>query len=293
MRAAVSGTVRELFVPASTGALHALEFGRDTGEYPPLICLHGVTGSAWLWHDVAQELGKTRRVIALDLRGHGDSYWPKSQAYLTGDHIADLATLVDSLDLPLVDLAGLSWGGLIAIGYAERSPTRVRQLAVVDVEPSFERGENEVDARPAFFQHRVAALNYERKANPAASDAPLETYTFHSIRPVAGGFERKHDPFFFSCWPFRRDNYWNALREIDRQMLFVHGERSFVRGSVMQQMAESARRGTFVEIGGSGHLVPLEKPLELTDALKQFFATAGRITETTDCADQVSARRPS
>ncbi|MFM0731443.1 alpha/beta hydrolase [Paraburkholderia sediminicola] len=281
----MSGAIRELFVPASTGALHALEFGRDTGEYPPLICLHGVTGSAWLWHDVAQELGKTRRVIALDLRGHGESYWPESHAYLTDDHIDDLETLVQSLDLPLFDLAGLSWGALIAIGYTARAPARVRQLAVVDVEPNFERGEKEVDARPTFFQHRIAALNYERKANPMASDALLDMVAFHSIRPIVGGWERKHDPFFFSCWPFRRDNYWNALREIDRHMLFVHGERSFVRGAVMRQMAESARRGEFVEIAGSGHLVPLERPMELTDALKQFFTTAGCIPANTDCAD--------
>ncbi|HZZ05350.1 alpha/beta hydrolase [Paraburkholderia sp.] len=281
----MSGAVRELFVPASTGALHALEFGRDTGEYPPLICLHGVTGSAWLWHDVAQELGKTRRVIALDLRGHGESYWPELHAYLTDDHIDDLETLVQSLDLPLFDLAGLSWGALIAIGYTARARARVRQLAVVDVEPNFERGEKEVDARPTFFQHRIAALNYERKANPMASDALLDMYAFHSIRPIVGGWERKHDPFFFSCWPFRRDNYWNALREIDRHMLFVHGERSFVRGAVMRQMAASARRGKFCEIAGSGHLVPLERPIELTDALRQFFTTVGSITANTDCAD--------
>lgn len=285
MSVSANGAVRDLFVPASTGALHALDFGRDTGEYPPLICLHGVTGSAWLWHDVAQELGKTRRVIALDLRGHGESYWPKSHAYLTGDHIDDLETLTHSLDLPLFDLAGLSWGALIAIGHTARSPERVRKLAVVDVEPSFERGEKEVEARPGFFQHRVEALNYERKANPAVPDALLETYAFHSIRPVVGGWERKHDPFFYSCWPFRRDNYWNELREIDRQMLFAHGERSFVRGSVMRQMAASTRHGEFVEIAGSGHLVPLENPIELTDALKQFFTPAGCITENTDHAD--------
>ncbi|MFM0210804.1 alpha/beta hydrolase [Paraburkholderia sediminicola] len=144
-----------------------------------------------------------------------------------------------------------------------------------------------------FFQHRISALNYERKANPMASDTLLDMYAFRSIRPVVGGWERKHDPFFFSCWPFRRDNYWNALREIDRPMLFVHGERSFVRGAVMRQMATSARRGKFVEIAGSGHLVPLERPMELTDALKQFFITAGSITADTDCADQVSARRSS
>lgn len=271
MRAAASGPVREVFVPAGTGALHALEFGRDTGQFPPLVCLHGVTGSAWLWHDVAQQLGKTRRVIALDLRGHGESTWSQSHAYSTEDHIADLETLVDSLDLPRFDLAGLSWGALIAIGYAARSPSRVRQLAVVDVEPSFERGEHEVEARPAGFPHRVAALNHERQASPAAPDALLEIYAFHSVRPADGGWARKHDPFFLSCWPFRRDNHWNALREIACRTLFVHGERSFVRGAVMRQMAESSQRGEFVEIAGSGHLVALEAPAALTAVLAQFL----------------------
>ena len=48
--------------------LHHLDWG-CSGR--PIVCIHGVTSSAWVWHHVARELGRDGRVIAPDLRGHG------------------------------------------------------------------------------------------------------------------------------------------------------------------------------------------------------------------------------
>lgn len=282
MRLAVTTATTEFFIPARYGRLHAIEFHpasaigtpaqRAGAAAPPLICVHGVTGHAWIWHDVAQALSEKRRVIALDLRGHGDSQWSAKQAYGTEQHVEDLHDAVTALGLEHFDFAGASWGALAGIAYAARYPGRMRRFAVIDVEPSFSQRETEVMPRPEWFESADAVLEWERKANPNAPESLLTLHAMYSVQcSERGGFVRKHDPFFFKRWPFRNDNCWDALRALDLPLLFVHGEKSFVRGEVMEEMARIARQGQILHVENSGHLIPLEAPAMLSAALHSFL----------------------
>src|SRR5205085_4220192 len=134
-----SDALRHGWVEASGLRLHHLEHG--TGD-PPVVCMHGVTGHAWVWHHVARGLSE-RRILALDFRGHGDSQWARDKAYTSAEHLADLEARLDALGESVVDLVGSSWGGLVAVAFAARNPERVRRLAIVDVEASFEQGETD------------------------------------------------------------------------------------------------------------------------------------------------------
>src|SRR5690606_30098654 len=106
-----STAVRHVYFPTDEVEIHALEFGADQ-DGPPVLLLHGVTGSGWQWHDVASELAKKRRVIALDLRGHGLSGRSADQQYSTPDHVRDLTAVIAQIGSNTVDLAGASWGAL-------------------------------------------------------------------------------------------------------------------------------------------------------------------------------------
>ncbi len=271
-----TGAVQHLWLPGAGVRLHALAFGRQDGAAPPLLLLHGVTGHAWLWHDVALQLAQTRRVIAYDLRGHGDSQWAGADAYGTEHHIADLAALIDALGVERVALAGLSWGALAGIGYAAAHPRRVERLAIVDVEASFAIDQDAVAQRPASFDAIADVLAWERQANPHAPEALLDIFAQQSVRPCADGrWARKHDPFFLRRWPFRRDDRWSELRLLQVPTLLLNGASSFVRREVMQRMAACVPGAGFEVIEKTGHLIPLEAPVELGHRLRRFLDPPG------------------
>jgi lipase len=113
--------------------LHHVELA--SGEGPPLVLLHGVTGHALRWRRVAEGPWSTRRVIALDLRGHGHSTWvpPWSREVVAADVVETIEALVSGP----VDLVGHSYGGALAMEIMATRPDLLRRVALLD--PGFSR----------------------------------------------------------------------------------------------------------------------------------------------------------
>ena len=110
--------------------LHVEELG--SGD-PPLVLIHGYTGSSVDWADVAPELAHDRRVIIYDHRGHGDSTNTGDiKSYTFDQLVADFAALVDALAIDRFDLLGHSMGGIVAMRYILDHPERVRSLILMD-----------------------------------------------------------------------------------------------------------------------------------------------------------------
>ena len=258
------------FIQAGGLRLHHLDFG-GTGR--PIVCLHGVCGHAWMWHDVAPRLTGLGRVSALDMRGHGDSQWSPAGEYTTEDHETDLEAVLDVLGREEVDLVGLSWGGLVSMSYAARNPGSVRRLVIIDVPPSFTQSDTDLLPRPAAFASHAEAVEWERGANPRASEEMIQVMARFGTRPAEGGLARKHDHYFLQRWPFRLDNHWAELASLDLPILLVHAEQSYVLSAeVAGRMAEAIRKGKLVGVQNSGHHVPVENPAALAEALTDFLS---------------------
>ena len=250
--------------------LHYLDYG---GSGRPIVCLHGVTGHAWVWSGVAGPLTAVGRVVAPDLRGFGDSQWSADEAYATADHVSDLDALVSLLGAEEVDLVGSSWGGLVSIAYAAAQPGRVRRIALVDVAPSSNQAEDEVPPIAYDFADHAAVVEAERSVNPNAPDEMIQVAAAHGTRPGEGGrLYRKRDPLFLRRWPFRADDRWAELASLDLPVLVVHAGNSFIPGEVAERMAKEAQRASLVEIQNSGHVVPIENPSALADTLVAFLS---------------------
>jgi pimeloyl-ACP methyl ester carboxylesterase len=262
--------VRHGYVEHAGLRLHHLDYG---GEGAPLVLLHGVTGHAWIWHDVAPQLTRFGRVIAVDLRGFGDSQWSPAQAYTTVDHATDLGALLAAARGGPATLIGSSWGALVAIAFAYRRPEQVRRVAILDVEPSFTQAETDVVPRPRSFASHADAVAHERGANPHAPDALLHIVAAGGTRPeMSGALVPKHDPFFFERWPFRGDDWWEALPTVAAPTLVVHAGASFVRREVTEHMASLIPGARHVEVAGRAHVLPLDAPAAVTDLLVGFLA---------------------
>jgi len=106
------------------------ETGRPEGGGTPLVLLHGVTRGRADWGPVLPLLAASRRVIAVDQRGHGAS--PRGGSYLVADYSADAVELVrDRLAEPVV-VVGHSLGGMVAAAVAAELPGLVRAAVLED-----------------------------------------------------------------------------------------------------------------------------------------------------------------
>jgi pimeloyl-ACP methyl ester carboxylesterase len=105
---------------------------RGAGE-PPLVLMHGYTGSKLDWVDVVDHFATARRVITYDHRGHGESDNTGDATTYTFDQLLhDFTRLVDALALDHFDLLGHSMGGIISMRYAFDNSDRVHSLVLMD-----------------------------------------------------------------------------------------------------------------------------------------------------------------
>lgn len=105
------------------------EPGAD-GPEPPLVLLHGFPEHWWSWRKVMPDLARTRRVLAVDLRGAGWTDAPPD-GYTEEQLVADVVGVLDALGLDRVDLAGLDVGGLLGYRVCLSHPDRVGRFVVV------------------------------------------------------------------------------------------------------------------------------------------------------------------
>ncbi|MET9227332.1 alpha/beta hydrolase [Lentzea sp. NPDC003310] len=113
-----------MFVPVEGGDL-AVEI--HDGDTPPVLAIHGVSGSRKLWNWVAAHQFS---LVAPDLRGRGDSHTVPGAGI--SRHADDMVRVLDALDLTSVTVCGMSMGGYVAVDLAVRYPERLRALVLVD-----------------------------------------------------------------------------------------------------------------------------------------------------------------
>ncbi len=104
----------------------------DTGAgEPPLLFIHGWTCNRTNWRDQMPYLAKKHRVVAVDLRGHGESDKP-DQDYTIEGFVDDVAWFIDKIGLEHPVVIGHSMGGVIALNLARKHPKLVSAIVMVD-----------------------------------------------------------------------------------------------------------------------------------------------------------------
>ncbi len=106
----------------------------EQGEGTPVILIHGLTSSAvgnWFNPGIAQKLAKTNRVIAIDMRGHGET--GPSPAGSNGTMIQDIIDLMDHLKIEKAHIGGFSMGGATTAGLLKVAPERFITAAVMGI----------------------------------------------------------------------------------------------------------------------------------------------------------------
>ena len=194
------------------------------GSGDPVVLLHGafmtITNN---WTGWIGELSKTRKVIAVELQGHGrtaDIDRDISSANLADD----VAALLDHLKVPRADVIGYSMGGGVAMQCAIRHPDKVRKVVVIS---SMFRSDGAVkEARDA-----IPKLTAE-----AFKGSPIET-EYKKLSPTPNGFPDfvKH----LIAMASKPDDFGaDKLKATKAPMFFIHGDADGIR---LEHIAEMFR----------------------------------------------------
>jgi pimeloyl-ACP methyl ester carboxylesterase len=263
--------------------LRYLEWGRP--DALPVICVHGYTSSAEAFNALARRIQDRAHIIAMDVRGHGESAWSQDDAYQYADQAGDLAALVDQLGIGRFVLIGTSMGGVIAMVYASQYADRLRGLVLNDIGPDVEAGSGRITglvrSRPADFASLDEAMQYRREISPITAARPLEDQEetargVLSERPD-GRWAWKMDPAYIEQRVKRgapaRPPLWPTLETLPCATQIVWGTDSDVLSEAQaKRMVAALPRGELVSVPGVGHAPTLVEPPVLA-ALDRLLAT--------------------
>ena len=124
-----------------SGGTHIRLDGEDDGNRPPLVLVHGVGLDHTMWDLVVEDLATDRLVVRYDLLGHGQSVDPPGPRTVE-DLVDQCLGVIDTCGPVPPDVAGLSLGGMVALGLATRHPDRLGRLALCNT--VFDRSAEEV-----------------------------------------------------------------------------------------------------------------------------------------------------
>jgi non-heme chloroperoxidase len=142
--------VRFIAVPANAGNDVRLEVIDWGGRGPALVLLAGLGESGHIYNDLAPRLTDRFRVIALTRRGHGASSRADSSTCVLDTLVADIAAVMDSLQLKRASLIGHSIAGAEVTRFATRWPERTEKLVYLDASHDFAGVDSVLSANPAW-----------------------------------------------------------------------------------------------------------------------------------------------
>lgn len=255
--------------------IHVVEW-HPTGDgdpaRPPMILLHGVTSHARYWDHIAREFRDAYRVLAVDMRGFGDSQWSSDQAYESADLASDVTALFAALELSGAVIVGASWGGLVGMIHAAEHPETVSKLVLVDIGCEFGQTETEIPQRSWEFADYRELEVAERSVNPYPALWTMRPGLRAECREQDGKLVRKQDPVYAARWPFRNTTYWDYAQRLRCPVLLIRGAESFVLSPEMaEKTAASIADCRLVEVPHAGHAVFLDNPPAFQQALWQFL----------------------
>ena len=274
-RASAQSTAADKYITANGLKLHYLDWGGDAR--PPLILLHGIERHAHTFDHVAPHFLDRYHVIAMDMRGHGESEWDPDGRYLVEDYVRDLEAVADSQQWRGITLWGNSTGGRVAQVYAGLHPDRVSRVISEDVGPERPRqiADNlgrRVAADQEGWASEEALVAQLKRTNPRTPEENLRTYVHYgTIRDAGGRVIWKRDPRIADG--FVVTDLWRFVSQITSPALYIIGGAStIVPAETQERLKKTLPRVRIVTIPGTGHYPSEERTAETLALIDEFLS---------------------
>lgn len=231
--------------------------------------LHGLGVSGAVWQGIGRLFGTFARLVAPDLRGHGESDKP-SAGYLPRDYVGDIAALVAHEPARPLAVIGHSLGAVVAALLAAERPELMAKVILID--PPFDA------SRP---RDHIATVEKLRHAEPGALEAELmrrepgmgELYA----KALASLYRTAADGAFNAM--LRAEPGFPAavaaLPNISIETLVVAADPRLdaaLGAEAAEHVASLLQHGRLVTIPGARHTVHASKPRELVKVVREFLA---------------------
>ena len=251
----------------STTAGHALGYVEaGGGDATPIVFLHGVGSDKSVWHPQLDHFGQSRRAIAFDYPGYGDSD-PANPEATRDDYASATLSAMDALGVAQAHVCGLSLGGVVAIAMHHIAPERCASLILADtfaVHPEgraiYERSVAGSANLPAMAEARVDVL----LAQPADATVRREVVeTMSRIGPAA--------------YRIGAEAVWLADQRaragaINVPTLVIVGDQDRVTPpDLSNELADMIPDARLNVIRGAGHLSNLERPDDFNRVVEAFI----------------------
>ncbi len=248
--------------------LSAIDISPDRPQWT-IVFIHGFGGQASQWKYQLRKFGNANRVIALDLRGHGQSDKPTGD-YTMAEIQSDLETALDVLGVKnQIVLVGHSFGGAIVTEYASHHPERIARLILV-------ASSGEYKIRPLF---RFALS--------------LPVSVIRLLTPLTGGklsasphvLKSMHENTL-SKW-----NGWSMFRSLAVPTTIIRGHRDDVfERTHFEEVTRAIPGSNDEDIGSSGHMVMLERREAVNRAIERALEAQKKSWRDPNITTETTAR---
>ena len=277
---AFAQTPQDRFVTVNGIRLHYLDWGNETK--PPLILLHGIGRVAHTFDHLAPHFSRDYHVMAVDMRGHGDSGWSSEGAYLVEDYVKDIEGMARQLGLRNIVIWGNSTGGRVAQVFGGMHPELVAAVISEDVGPERPReiadsGTNRMrqeDERGWASEDEL--LSQLKTSNARTNPEVLEAYVkYGSKKRPDGRVIWKRDPKIANG--FVPTELWRFVREIKSPIIYVLGGRStIVPAATQTELKQTLPQVQIVTLPGLGHYPSEENTKDFLEVADKFLAGVKR-----------------
>lgn len=245
----------------------------ELGDGPPLLLIPGLAGGLDLLTPFARELARDFRVISFQLRGENDCFALRRRFWLR-DLVDDIHEFANWYGLERPCLAGVSFGGLLALEVAATYPQMASTVAVQGVGVKYERG----------LLQRIASLVLS--GYPLPTNSPFVNQFFNLLF----GGRQSRSLFEFvthQCWQTDQSVMAHRLHLVERHDLsrrveriaaptmLLAGDRDFlVSTQSLQQLSDGVRNGSSEVLEGCGHLAFVTHPQLVAGQFRTFLRNA-------------------
>jgi len=241
--------------------------GGQKGGGVPIVLLHALSMDCHMWKDglflrlaKSGDDGTQRRIIAYDLRGHGQAVTaPLTQSL---DQLAeDLFELVRALNLEKIDLYGVSYGGGVAQKFTLAYPDIVRSLAII---ASGSKGNEIIRSRATLAEaNGVEYLEHDTIARwflPETIRAPSDSDKAWMVAYARAGIKEARVENWAAAWRAMADlDCENRLYEIKVPVLVLAGTQdTSTPPALMKRTFERCNHGEYREVSRGMHLFVME-----------------------------------
>jgi pimeloyl-ACP methyl ester carboxylesterase len=246
---------------------------QDSGTGEPVVLLHGLGSRGADWDLQQRALSGQYRVLALDLRGHGESPHPTG-AWEMADFAEDVAALLRERGTGPAHLVGLSLGGMVAFQLLADHPDLVRSAVIVNSGPAFP---GRTLLGRLLIWSRLLLLRW--KGLPALGNTiarrlfPKPEQQDMQRRFMAGFVRNDPGSYARTLRAIQQFDVAAAARRIRVPVLAISGDRDYTPVEAKAAWVRGIPGARLLAIPDSGHATPIDQPDALNVALLQFLAS--------------------